>query len=123
MAEGKHSKSRPLKPEISITDFIKSDLRVGTVRSAHPLPNARKPAIVMEIDFGPLGVRKTSAQITERYSPESLLHTQVIAVVNIPPVQIGSIMSECLVIGAVERAGDVILLRPDQTAENGSSIA
>lgn len=111
------------KPNIPIDDFFSADIRVGTVTRAYPLPNARKPAIVMEIDFGPLGKRKTSAQVTKRYTPENLVNTQIVALVNITPVQIGAIMSECLVLGVIGESGDVILLRPDQSAKNGSLIA
>jgi len=111
------------KSTISIDTFLQSDLRVGTVQAAYPLPNARKPAIVMEIDFGEMGIKKTSAQITHHYSPESMVQTQVVALVNIPPVQIGNIMSECLVLGAVGSKGDVVLLRPDQGVENGREIS
>ena len=111
------------KPKIPINDFFSADIRVGTVTRAYPLPNARRPAIVMEIDFGSLGILKTSAQVTKRYTPDRLVNTQIVALVNIAPVQIGSIMSECLVLGVLGESGDVILLRPDQSAKNGSSVA
>jgi tRNA-binding protein len=114
---------KEMKSIVNIQDFNALDMRVGTVVSARELPNARVPAIVMEIDFGPLGIKKSSARITQRYSPEKLLNRQVIALVNLPPVQIGSVMSECLVLGAVDSPGDVILLTPDEHAQNGSSIS
>lgn len=108
---------------IDFAQFKTIDLRVGTVVSAEYLENARQPAIVMEIDFGDLGLRKSSAQITKRYSPESILHQQVIALVNIPPVQIGQIMSECLVLGAVPELGDVSIIAPHHPVPNGTRIA
>jgi tRNA-binding protein len=103
-------------------EFAKVDMRVGTVRQAYPNEQARKPSYVMHIDFGPLGERKSSAQITGHYQAEALVGRQVIAVVNFPPKQIANIISECLVLGAVEEEGGVILLRPDQKVPNGLRI-
>ncbi|MCC3371556.1 chaperone CsaA [Cohnella sp. REN36] len=107
----------------TIEDFHKLDLRVGTVLEAEPFPEARIPAIKMKIDFGPLGIKRTSAQITRRYAPESLVGSQVVAVVNFPPRRIAGFESEVLVLGGVPEQGDVVLLRPDAPLPNGTSIA
>ena len=108
---------------ITWKDFVKIDLRVGTVLQAHPFPEARKPAYQLLVDFGPeLGTRKTSAQITDHYTLASLIGRQVIAVVNFPPKQIGPFMSECLVTGAVDEGG-VVLLTADKVVPNGTRIA
>lgn len=96
-------------------------IRVGTILEAQPFPEARRPALKLIIDFGPLGQKKTSAQITDLYSPERLIGRQVIAVVNFPPKQIGPFMSEVLVLGAHTENG-VVLLNPDQKVPNGSII-
>lgn len=106
----------------AISDFEKLDIRVGTVRQARIFPEARVPAIQLWIDFGELGVKKSSAQITKHYTPETLVGTQVIAVVNFPPKQIGPFLSECLVLGAVDGEGGVILLQPERYAADGSRI-
>lgn len=108
---------------ITWNDFAKIDLRAGTVLQARPFPEARKPAYQLWVDFGPdLGTRKTSAQITDHYTPESLVGRQVIAVVNFPPKQIGPFMSECLVTGALDEGG-VVLLATDKVVPNGTRIA
>ncbi|GIP32826.1 chaperone CsaA [Paenibacillus sp. J2TS4] len=107
----------------TIDDFMKLDLRIGTIRKAEPFPEARKPAIKLEIDFGPLGLKRSSAQITTRYSPERLAGRQVVAVVNFPPRRIAGFVSEVLVLGGVPEEGDVILLRPDEAVEAGTPIA
>lgn len=100
--------------EITFDDFIKVDIRVGKVNRAEPYPEARKPAIKMWIDFGDeIGERKTSAQVTAHYDPETLVGKQVMAVVNFPPRQIGRFMSEVLVLGLPDENGEIVLIGPD----------
>ena len=109
--------------EISFDDFLKVDIRVGKVIRAEPYPEARTPAIKMWIDFGAdLGERKSSAQITAHYSPQELVGTNVLAVVNFPPRQIGRFMSEVLVLGVTDAAGGVVLIRPDRTVALGGRM-
>jgi tRNA-binding protein len=108
---------------ISLEDFLKVDIRVGEVVDAEDFPEARKPAYKLTIDFGPLGQKRSSAQITRRYSKEQLIGRQVVAVINFPPKQIANFKSEVLVLGAVTRQGEVILLKPDEPAELGDRIA
>lgn len=108
---------------ITIDDFKKLDIRIGTVLSAEPFPEARKPAIKLEIDFGEIGTKYSSAQITRRYVPEQLIGRQVVAVINFPPMRIAGFKSEVLVLGGVEEEGDVILLKPDESVRNGTSIS
>ena len=107
---------------ITWADFEQVDMRVGVVVDARPFPEARRPALKLWIDFGPLGVRRSSVQITERYAPEELVGRRVIAVVNFPPKQIGPFVSEVLVLGAYDEQGQVILLRPDFDVTPGSKI-
>ncbi|RED99756.1 tRNA-binding protein [Marinoscillum furvescens] len=108
---------------ITWQDFEKIDMRVGTVISAEPFPEARRPAYKLTVDFGSkLGIKKSSAQITMHYTPESLIGRQVIAVVNFPPKQIGPMMSECLVMGIYDEDKEVILIKPDKESPNGSKI-
>ncbi|MDQ2093693.1 tRNA-binding protein [Rhodalgimonas zhirmunskyi] len=108
---------------IDFDDFLKVDIRTGTILRAEPYPEARKPAIKMWIDFGPeLGEKKSSAQITAHYDPETLPGKQVIAVVNFPPRQIGKFMSECLVLGVSDENGGIVLLSPDHPVSNGSRM-
>jgi tRNA-binding protein len=109
--------------EISFNDFLAVDIRVGTITRAEPFPEARKPSIKMWIDFGPeIGERKTSAQITAHYTPEDLVGTQVMGVVNFPPRQIGPFMSEVLVLGVADESGAIVLTRPAQTVPNGGRM-
>jgi tRNA-binding protein len=103
-------------------DFEKVDIRVGVVTDAKPFPEARKPAYRLWIDFGPLGVKRSSAQITKHYEPEALVGRHVIAVVNFPPRQIGPFVSDVLVLGAYDDAGEVVLLRPDSAVTPGARI-
>lgn len=107
----------------TIDDFTKLDIRIGTVIEAEPFPKARVPAIKMKIDFGPLGIKRTSAQITKRYDVDSMVGQQVVAIVNFPPRRIAGYDSEVLVIGGVPEQGDVVLLKPDFDLPNGTPIA
>jgi tRNA-binding protein len=108
---------------ISWNDFEKVDMRAGTVIEAQPFEKARRPAIKMWIDFGAaLGIKKSSAQITDLYQPAELVGKQVIAVVNFPPRQIADFMSECLVLGVYNEQGAVVLLQPDRPVRNGGKI-
>lgn len=110
--------------EINWSDFEKVEMRVGTIVEVKDFPKARVPAYQIKIDFGPgIGLKKSSAQITSRYSREDLLGKQIVAVVNFPRKQIADFMSECLVMGAVGEKGDVVLLHPGFKVENGSRIA
>ena len=108
---------------ISWDDFEKVELRVGTIVEAGPFPEARKPAYRLAVDFGELGTKRCSAQITDLYSPDDLVGRQVIAVVNFPPKQVGPLMSECLVTGFVQGDGRVVLAVPDRKVENGLKLA
>lgn len=108
---------------ISFDDFLKVDIRVGTVIKAEPFPEARKPAIKLTIDFGDgIGVKKSSAQITENHSVDTLVGSQVIAVVNFPPRQIGPFMSEVLTLGVPDADGKVMLLRPHGDVPKGGRM-
>ena len=114
--------SEPAQP-ITFDDFLKVDVRVGTVVEAMPFPEARKPAIKLTIDFGPIiGRRKSSAQITRHYALEALLGRQVAAVVNFPPRQIGPFMSEVLTLGFPDADGEVVLLAPSLAVPNGGRM-
>jgi tRNA-binding protein len=109
---------------ITLDDFQKVDIRVGTVLSAEPFPEARKPSIKLVIDFGSaLGTKRSSAQLTRHYTIESLVGRQVVAVVNFPPRRIAGYASEVLVLGACPQPDDVVLLCPDKTVPNGAPIA
>lgn len=108
---------------ITWDDFVKIDIRTGTITEVNDFPKARKPAYQLTIDFGPeIGIKKSSAQITVHYTKEALLNRQIIAVVNFPPKQIAGFMSECLVLGVYDGNNDVILLKPDQSLSNGQKI-
>ena len=110
--------------EITFDDFMAVDIRAGTVVDAQPFPEARKPAIKLWVDFGgDIGVKKSSAQITDHYTPEGLVGRQVMAVVNFPPRQIGPFMSEVLVLGFPDAVGAIVLAGPDASVPNGSRMA
>ncbi len=108
---------------ISWADFEKVDMRVGTIVHAEVFAEAKNPAYKLQIDFGSLGIKKSSAQITKFYKPEDLIGKQIIAVVNFPTKQIGPFMSECLVMGAVDSEKGVTVISPDLKCENGLKIA
>jgi len=107
--------------EINWNDFEKIDIRCGTICSAIPFEKAKKPAYQLEIDFGPLGKKKSSAQITKHYTTNELIGKQVIAVINFPIKQIANFFSECLVLG-VYNDNDVVLIEPNKLVDNGSKI-
>lgn len=107
---------------ITFVDFTKVDLRVGTIIEVNDFPEARRPAYQLKIDFGELGIKKSSAQITSLYTKDELIQKQIIGVVNFPKKQIGKFMSECLLLGAVD-GKDVILLNPESKVENGSTVS
>jgi tRNA-binding protein len=110
-------------PTITVDDFLKVDIRVGTVVTAQPFPEARKPAYRMTIDFGPeLGIKKTSAQITEHYTIDELVGRKVAAVVNFPPRQIGPVMSEVLTLGFPDADGNVVLVGVDREVPDGGRL-
>ena len=109
--------------QISFDDFMKVDIRVGTITRAEPFPEARKPAYRLWVDFGPeIGEKRSSAQITVHYVPEELIGKQVLAVVNFPPRQIGKFMSEVLVLGLPDARGEVVLIGPDHPVPNGGKM-
>jgi tRNA-binding protein len=119
---GKLSKNENHMSQIKWEDFEKIDIRLGTVIEAKPFPNARKPAYQLSIDFGELGIKRSSAQITAHYTTEELEGLQVVAVVNFPPKQIANFFSECLVLGVYDSNHDVVLLKPAHPLPNGSKI-
>lgn len=108
---------------ITLDDFSKIDMHIGTVVRAEAFPEALKPAIKLWVDFGELGVRKSSAQITDLYQVETLVGKQVVAVTNFPPRQIGTFMSECLILGCLGSDKKVVLLRPDTQVPNGWKVS
>ena len=110
-------------PEVPPDTFFNVDIRVGRVVSCEPFPEARRPAYRLTVDFGPLGVRRSSARLTDRYRPQDLEGRLVVAVVNLPPRQIGPVRSEVLILGAYERGGDAVaLLAPDGDCQPGDRI-
>ena len=118
-----HDPGAPRGDEITFDQFLAVDIRIGTVLAAEPFPEARKPAFKLVIDFGPvIGVKKSSAQITDRYALDELPGRKVAAVVNFPPRQIGKFMSEVLTLGFADTAGAVILFAPDHAVPNGSRL-
>ncbi|TKD51709.1 tRNA-binding protein [Sphingomonas baiyangensis] len=115
--------SAPAAPEISFDDFLRIDIRVGTIVAAEAFPQARKPAYILTIDFGPvIGRRRSSAQITEHYSLAELVGRQVAAVVNFPPRQIGPMRSEVLTLGFPDAEGRVVLVSPSQLVPDGGRL-
>lgn len=112
-----------ITPEITYDSFAKVDIRVGRITRAEPFPEARKPAYKLWVDFGPdLGEKRSSAQITVHYTPESLIGRQVLAVVNFPPRQIGKVLSEVLVLGLPDAEGEVVLISPGQDVPLGGKL-
>ena len=111
-----------MKEETSFEDFIKVDIRIGTITEVKEFPKAKKPAYQILIDFGTIGVKKSSAQITELYTKEKLLGKQVIAIINFYPRQIANFMSECLILGVYNKDGHVVLLQTSQPIKNGEQI-
>jgi tRNA-binding protein len=115
--------SAPAAEPIGFDQFLAVDIRAGTVIDVQPFPEARKPAWKLRIDFGPgIGIKRSSAQITDHYRPEDLLGTRVAAVVNFPPRQIGPFLSEVLTVGFPDEAGRVVLVRPDRDVPNGARL-
>ncbi len=118
-----HDPAAPPAPAIGFDDFLAVDVRVGTIVAVEPFPEARKPALKLVIDFGPvIGRKRSSAQITEHYAPDTLVGRQVAAVVNFPPRQIGKFLSEVLTLGFADEAGAVVLFRPDRPVPDGSRL-
>lgn len=118
-----HDHDAPAAATIDFDAFLAVDIRVGTVVAAEPFPEARKPAVKLSIDFGPaIGIKRSSAQITEHYAPADLVGRQVAAVVNFPPRQIGNMRSEVLTLGFADANGAVVLFAPDRTVPNGSRL-
>lgn len=118
-----HDPAAPPAEPIGFDDFLKVDIRIGTIVSAEPYPQARKPSLILQIDFGPaIGVKKSSAQVALLYDPEDLPGRQVAAVVNFPPRQVGKVMSEVLTLGFADTEGRVVLFSPDNPVPNGSRL-
>ena len=111
-----------MKKEITFEDFLKLDIKIGTIIAVNDFPKAKKPAYQLKIDFGALGVKKSSAQITDLYTKEELLHKQVSAIINFKPRQIANFMSECLVMGVYNVEGKVVLLQASIAIKNGEQV-
>ena len=111
-----------MKNEITFEDFVKVDIRIGTIIEVNDFPKARKPAYQLYIDFGALGIKKSSAQIIDLYTKEDLLNRQVTAIINFNPRQIANFMSECLVLGVYNEDGHVMLLKASSSVKNGKKI-
>ena len=119
-----HDPNAPPATPISFAEFLKVDIRAGTIRKCSPFVEARDPSFILMIDFGEaIGLRKSAAQITERYTPEDLVGKRVIAVVNFPPRQIGPIRSEVLVLGFADQTGAIVLATTEDTVPNGARLA
>jgi tRNA-binding protein len=112
-----------MKAAINFEDFLKVDIRIGTIIEVNDFPKARKPAYQLKIDFGALGIKKSSAQITDLYTKEELENKQISAVVNFKPRQIANFMSECLVIGVYNTDGNVVLLQATKEIKNGEQVS
>ncbi|MDD7912986.1 tRNA-binding protein [Polaribacter ponticola] len=112
-----------MNSEITFEDFLKVDIRIGTIIEVNDFPKARKPAYQLKVDFGDLGIKKSSAQITDLYTKEELLNKQISAIVNFKPRQIANFMSEVLVIGVYNTDGNVVLLQVSKTIKNGEQIS
>lgn len=118
-----HDPAAAAADTIGFDDFLRVDIRIGTIVAAEPFPEARKPSIRMTIDFGPvIGVKRSSAQIAALYTIEELVGRQVAGVVNFPPRQIGKFMSQVLTLGFADEAGNVVLFKPDKPVPNGSRL-
>jgi tRNA-binding protein len=118
-----HDPNAPAAPNIGFDRFLAIDIRVGTIVAAEPFPEARKPAVILRIDFGSgVGVKQSSAQITRHYAPGALVGRQVAAVVNFAPRQIGKFMSEVLTLGFPDGDGEVVLFSPDRPVPNGARL-
>lgn len=119
-----HDPAAPPAPEISFDDFLKVDIRAGTIREAQPFPEARNPSYRLLVDFGPgIGLRKSIAQITVHYAPEDLSGKRVLGVVNFPPRQIGPARSEVLLLGLADENGAIVLTEPDLRVPDGTRLA
>jgi tRNA-binding protein len=117
-----HDPAAPAAGEIAFDDFLKVDIRIGTIVAAEPFPEARKPSLKLRIDFGALGERKSCAQVAALYSPEELVGRQVAAVVNFPPRQIGPVRSEVLTLGYLDAEGAVVLAGVDRKVPDGAKM-
>ena len=112
-----------MNTEITFEDFLKVDIRIGTIIEVNDFPKARKPAYQLKVDFGDLGIKKSSAQITDLYTKEELLNKQVSAIINFKPRQIANFMSEVLVIGVYNTDGNVVLLQPSKNVKNSEQVS